>query len=90
MRVPEEPVCIDLFGQFPVFTSLLFKSPVHVHRLWGLNQQKIDIRLFFKAMTDYALNRQKKCHQHSTCGTPSVHSACFAAGRQIFEIFRDA
>jgi hypothetical protein len=35
MRVPEEPVCIDLFRQNPVFTSLHLKSPVHVHRLWG-------------------------------------------------------
>ncbi len=34
MRVPEEPVCIDLFRQNPVFTSLHLKSPVHVHRLW--------------------------------------------------------
>ncbi len=34
MRVPEEPVCIDLFWQNPVFTSLHLKSPVHVHRLW--------------------------------------------------------
>jgi hypothetical protein len=33
MRVPEEPVCIDLFRQNPVFTSLRLKSPVHVHRL---------------------------------------------------------
>ncbi len=32
MRVPEEPVCIDLFRQNPVFTSLHLKSPVHVHR----------------------------------------------------------
>ncbi len=30
MRVPEEPVCIQLFRQNPVFTSLLLKSPVHV------------------------------------------------------------
>jgi hypothetical protein len=28
MRVPEEPVCIDLFRQNPVFTSLYLKSPV--------------------------------------------------------------
>jgi hypothetical protein len=27
MRVPEEPVCIHLFRQNPVFTSLHFKSP---------------------------------------------------------------
>jgi hypothetical protein len=30
MRVPEELVCIYLFRQNPVFTSLHFKSPVHV------------------------------------------------------------
>jgi hypothetical protein len=30
MRVPEEPVRIDLFRQNPVFTSLQLKSPVHV------------------------------------------------------------
>ena len=30
MRVTEEPVCIDLFRQNPVFTSLHLKSPVHV------------------------------------------------------------
>jgi hypothetical protein len=30
MRVPEEPVCIDLFRQNPVFTSLQLKYPVHV------------------------------------------------------------
>jgi hypothetical protein len=30
MRVPEEPVCIDLFRKNPVFTSLHLKSPVHV------------------------------------------------------------
>ncbi len=30
MRVPEEPVCVHLFRQKPVFTSLLLKSPVHV------------------------------------------------------------
>ncbi len=29
-RVPEEPVCIYLFRQNPVFTSLHLKSPVHV------------------------------------------------------------
>ncbi len=34
MRVPEEPVCIDLFRQNPVFTSLHLKFPVHDHRLW--------------------------------------------------------
>jgi hypothetical protein len=33
MRVTEEPVCIDLIRQNPVFTSLHLKSPVHVHRL---------------------------------------------------------
>jgi hypothetical protein len=33
MRVPEEPVCVHLFRQKPVFTSLHLKSPVHVHRL---------------------------------------------------------
>jgi hypothetical protein len=33
MRVPEEPVCIDLIRQNPVFTFLHLKSPVHVHRL---------------------------------------------------------
>ncbi len=30
MRVPEKPVCIDLFRQNPVFTSLHLKYPVHV------------------------------------------------------------
>jgi hypothetical protein len=30
MRVPEEPVCIDLFRENPVFTSLHLKYPVHV------------------------------------------------------------
>jgi hypothetical protein len=30
MRVPEEPVCINLFRQNPVFTSLHLKYPVHV------------------------------------------------------------
>jgi hypothetical protein len=30
MRVPEELVCIHLFRQNPVFTSLHLKSPVHV------------------------------------------------------------
>jgi hypothetical protein len=30
MRVPEEPVCIDIFRQNPVFTSLHLKYPVHV------------------------------------------------------------
>ncbi len=30
MRVPVEPVSIDLFRQNPVFTSLHLKSPVHV------------------------------------------------------------
>jgi hypothetical protein len=35
MRAPEEPVCIDIFRQNPVFTSLHLKSPVHVHRLWS-------------------------------------------------------
>jgi hypothetical protein len=33
MRVPEEPVCVHLIRQKPVFTSLHLKSPVHVHRL---------------------------------------------------------
>jgi hypothetical protein len=36
MRVPEEPVCVHLFRQKPVFTSLHLKSPVHVHRLRGI------------------------------------------------------
>ena len=36
MRVPEEPVCVHLFWQKPVFTSLHLKSPVHVHRLCTL------------------------------------------------------
>ncbi len=35
MRVPEEPVCVHLFRQKPVFTFLHLKSPVHVHRLRG-------------------------------------------------------
>jgi hypothetical protein len=30
LRVPVEPVCIDLFRQNLVFTSLHLKSPVHV------------------------------------------------------------
>ncbi len=30
MRVPEEPVCVHLFRQNPVFSSLHLKSPVHV------------------------------------------------------------
>ncbi len=30
MRVPEEPVCIRLFRQNPVFSSLHLRSPVHV------------------------------------------------------------
>jgi hypothetical protein len=30
MRVSEEPVCINLFREKPVFTSLHLKSPVHV------------------------------------------------------------
>jgi hypothetical protein len=30
MGVPEEPVCIGLFRQNPVFISLHLKSPVHV------------------------------------------------------------
>ncbi len=38
MRIPEEPVCVRLFRQKPVFTSLHLKSPVHVHRL-GANWQ---------------------------------------------------
>ncbi len=29
MRVSEEPVCIYLFRQNPVFTSLHLRSPVH-------------------------------------------------------------
>ncbi len=33
MRVQEEPVCVHLVRQKPVFTSLHLKSPVHVHRL---------------------------------------------------------
>jgi hypothetical protein len=33
MRVPEEPVCIYLFRQNPVLTSLHLRPPVHVaHR----------------------------------------------------------
>ncbi len=32
MRVAEEPVCVYLFRQKPVFTSLHLKSPVHFHR----------------------------------------------------------
>jgi hypothetical protein len=32
MRFPEEPVCIDLFRQNPVFTTLHLKSPVHIVR----------------------------------------------------------
>ncbi len=32
MRVAEEPVCVHLFRQKPVFTSLHLKSPVRVHR----------------------------------------------------------
>ncbi len=30
MRVPEEPVCVHLLRQNPVFTSLHLKYPVHV------------------------------------------------------------
>ncbi len=30
MRVPEEPVCIHLYRQNLVFTSLHLRSPVHV------------------------------------------------------------
>ncbi len=42
MRVPEEPVCVHLFRQKPVFTSLQLKSPVHVHRLWARNNHRCD------------------------------------------------
>jgi hypothetical protein len=30
MRIPEKPVCINLFRQNPVFTSLHLRTPVHV------------------------------------------------------------
>ncbi len=30
VRVSEEPVCIDIFRQNPVFNSLHLRSPVHV------------------------------------------------------------
>ncbi len=30
MRVSEEPVCIYLFRQNPVYTSLHLRSPIHV------------------------------------------------------------
>ncbi len=30
MKVSEEPVCIDIFRENPVFTSLHLRSPVHV------------------------------------------------------------
>ncbi len=36
MRVSEEPVCIDIFRQNPVFTSLHLKSPMS-YRLWGIS-----------------------------------------------------
>ncbi len=39
MRVAEEPVCVHLFRQKPVYTSLHLKSPVHVHRLWIDSQE---------------------------------------------------
>jgi hypothetical protein len=59
MRVPEEPVCIDLFRQNPVFTSLHLKYPVHVvpPLLWSPNrkqktlffpQQIVDTNVLFK------------------------------------------
>jgi len=37
---PEEPVCINLFRQNPVFTSLHLKSPVHV-----VPPQNLDLEL---------------------------------------------
>jgi hypothetical protein len=42
MRVPEEPVCVHLFQQKPVFTSLHLKSPVHVHRLWAADEAMLN------------------------------------------------
>ncbi len=42
MRVPEEPVCVHLFRQKPVFTSLHLKSPVLGHRLRKIPGNFID------------------------------------------------
>jgi hypothetical protein len=71
MGVPEEPVCIDLFRQNPVFTSLHLKSPVHIVSLesnkpFVLMDQLIALKpdslddvikaLFFQRMPGYILD----------------------------------
>jgi hypothetical protein len=49
IRVPEEPVCIDLFWQNQVFTSLHLKYPVHV-----IPPQELQLESYWKVWTRHA------------------------------------
>jgi hypothetical protein len=80
MRVPEEPVCIDIFRQNPVFTSLRLKSPVHVHRLWTFwrNLKCVDgPRLLMQNNLLWNSSEKTKCSLHfakACLFQPRVHS----------------
>ncbi len=50
MRVPEEPVCSDLFRKNPVFTSMHLKSPVHVVPHLSNNDGDGETHLFNNAL----------------------------------------
>ncbi len=64
MRVPEEPVCIYLFRQSPVFTSLHLISPVDVvppliYTVYGVNYSIHGIRSHDSDLALYVLRNQE-------------------------------
>ncbi len=87
MRVPEEPVCVHLFRQKPVFTSLHLKSPVHVHRLRNYTNFKVGVppwhgQLWRSVCTTLLYHRQRiykkrKIHRPTSSYIFVHESLCF-------------
>ncbi len=76
MRVREEPVCILLFQQNPVFTTLHFKSPIHVvppqgGKNWILPQE-INANRYFWDFHWLEIWKNHSCHSMGPNGRSVV------------------
>jgi hypothetical protein len=74
MRDPEEPVCIDIFLQNPVFISLHLKCPVHdAPPLAGKGREERYLvwikRQIVKIIDDYDIANNSPCYLLYACGS---------------------
>jgi hypothetical protein len=74
MRVPDEPVCIDLFRSNPVFTSLHLKYTVHVVQPQGASAAE----QFSSAFVD-PFSKQERVREYKKAHTRAEHWRIFAS-----------